>query len=174
MAAEFIVLGHFRAVDRLCSALAEMKHRGHEHNLEIFSPFPVDSLQREFGRGRPFSPVRLFTLLGAVSGCLLAFLFTSWMSMDYPIQLGAKPIVSIPAFVVIAFECTVLFGALFCLISMLFWSRIPSFRYHPEYRAEFSGAVFGLAVRVGEESCGELKKQLEILGAEKVELQYVR
>ena len=58
------------------------------------------------------SPVRLFTLIGGLTGCAAGFGMTIWMSHDWPIVVGGKPIGSIPPYVVIAFELTILLGAL--------------------------------------------------------------
>ncbi|NIP15320.1 MAG: DUF3341 domain-containing protein, partial [Pseudomonadales bacterium] len=67
-------------------------------------------LEHSLGYGQ--SPVRIFTLVGGLTGAATGFAFTTWTSVDWPLVTGGKPIVSIPAYVVIAFELTVLFGAL--------------------------------------------------------------
>ena len=58
------------------------------------------------------SPVRLFTLIGGLTGCTAGFAMTIWMSYDWPVLVGGKAIASIPPYVVIAFELTILLGAL--------------------------------------------------------------
>ena len=58
------------------------------------------------------SPVRLFTLIGGLTGCAAGFGMTIWMSLDWPLLVGGKTIASIPPYVVIAFELTILLGAL--------------------------------------------------------------
>ena len=123
--------------------------------------------------GKPRSNVRMFTLAGGLTGCLGAFLFTTWMSIDYPIRVSAKPLVSIPSFIVIAFECTILLGAIFTLLGMLSLSRIPNIVHRPEYRPEFSSGTFGVAVRVSQDETGKLEDMIRELEADKVEVQYV-
>ena len=54
------------------------------------------------------SPVRLFTLIGGLTGCAAGFGMTIWMSHDWPLVVGGKPIGAIPPYVVIAFELTIL------------------------------------------------------------------
>jgi hypothetical protein len=54
--------------------------------------------------------------------------------LSWPIPVGGKPIVSLSAFVIIAFELTILFGALATFAGFLFASRLPRFdasEYHP-------------------------------------------
>lgn len=169
-----MVVGEFAKISELRHAIATMRSHGHDENLEYFSPFPEHSIEEEMYRGKRRSPVRMFTLLGGATGCLGAFLFTSWMSIDYPIRVSAKPLISIPSFVVIAFECTILLGAIFTLLSMFHFSRIPALFSMPGFRPVFTEGTFGLTVRVKKEQSDQVKGQLESLGAQRVEVSYVR
>ena len=111
-----------------CPALAKKAigwARDESMDFDYFSPFPEHHLEDEYFEGKKRSPVRRITLLGAITGCLGAFLFTSWMSIDYPLRVSAKPILSYPAFFVIAFECTILLGALATMGALLHFCRLP-------------------------------------------------
>lgn len=174
MSAEYLVVGEFSRIDNTRLAIRTLKSQGHDTNLELFSPFPDHSLEEEMYRGKKRSPVRRFTLLGGLTGCLSAFLFTSWMSIDYPLRVSAKPLVSIPSFVVIAFECTILLGAIFTLLAMFHFSKIPGLFSNPGFRRVFTEGTFGLAVRVSKEQSENVKKELERMGAKAVEVTYVR
>jgi hypothetical protein len=66
--------------------------------------------------------------------------------MDWPLVTGGKPIVSIPAFVVIAFELTILFGALSTVVGLFISARLPRFRPLVVYDPEFSAGRFGVRV----------------------------
>ena len=173
MSADYLVVGHFKFIDDTRSAVAAMRDRGNDR-FELFSPFPNHDLEDEVYKGKKRSPVRYFTLSGAVAGCLLAFLMTIWMSVDYPLRTSAKPLISIPAFVVIAFECTILIGALANLLSMFHFSRIPDLFRSPGFKPEFTKGTFGLTVRVAKDQTDELKAEFEKFGAHKVEVEYVR
>jgi hypothetical protein len=59
---------------------------------------------------------------------------------------GGKPIVSIPTYVVIAFELTILFGALSTLIGLFINARLPKVRRPVLYDPLFSSGRFGLFV----------------------------
>ena len=52
--------------------------------------------------------------------------FTIYTVLSWPLMVGGKPIVSIPAFVIIAFELTILFGALATLTGFLILAGLPS------------------------------------------------
>jgi hypothetical protein len=60
---------------------------------------------------------------------------------------AGKPLVSIPAFIVITFEATILFGSLFTLAGMLLMCGLPSYDLQSEVQdPRFSDDVFGLVV----------------------------
>lgn len=171
MSADHVVLGSYKYPHKAREAIESLREAGYE--VDYFSPFPDHNLEEAAFKGKPRSNVRMFTLVGGLTGCLGAFLFTTWMSIDYPLRVSAKPLVSIPSFIIIAFECTILLGAIFSLLGMFTLSRIPNLVHRPEYRPEFSSGTFGVSVRVEEEETKKLKEIIEELDAEKVEVQYV-
>ncbi|MCB0322324.1 MAG: DUF3341 domain-containing protein [Bdellovibrionales bacterium] len=171
---EYVVTGEFGNVKDAIAAVRAMRAAGHEDRLEVFSPIPEHHLEEALYEGRKRSPVRRFVLLGGLTGCLGAFLFTSWMSVDYPLRVSAKPLISIPAFVVIAFECTILLGGISNLLSMFHFSRVPSLFRPVGYRPVFSEGHFGVSVRASKEQGEEIGSRLSELGAEGVEVKYVR
>jgi hypothetical protein len=71
------------------------------------------------------SAVRFFAGVGAVSGLLTGFAFTIGTVLDWPMITGGKPLVSIPAFLVIGYELTILFGVLTAFVGFLHLSRVP-------------------------------------------------
>src|SRR4030095_12016128 len=84
---------------------------GRDHrNLVVYSAPPNHEIEEALDQG--VSPVRLFTLIGGLTGCAAGFGMTIWMSYDWPVLVGAKPIASTRPYVVIAFELTILLGAL--------------------------------------------------------------
>lgn len=173
MSKEYAVVGHFEFVDDTVNALRYLREEGRE-DFHLYSPFPNHELEDEAFVGKRRSPVRMFTLLGGVTGCLGAFLMTTWMSMDYPLRVSAKPIVSIPAFVIIAFECTILLGAIFTLIGMLHNSRIPNPFGAVGFRKNFTEDTFGLVVPSTKDDAEVIKAEFSKLGAKQVEVDYVR
>lgn len=73
----------------------------------------------------PASKLKFFTLTGAVIGLVIGFGFPIYTSLNLPLITGGKPIVSIPAFVIIAFELTILFSVIFSFLGFLFLSKLP-------------------------------------------------
>jgi len=79
--------------------------------LDVLSPFPVHGHDNALSIKRSRIPVGGF-IFGAL-GAVLAFGFQAWVfTVSYPLIIGGKPFFSIPTFIPITFECTVLFGGL--------------------------------------------------------------
>ena len=72
----------------------------------------------------PRSPIGALTFGGALLGAAAGFALTIGTSLRLPIVVGGKPVVSVPAFLVIVFELTVLFGALANFLGMLAFAAL--------------------------------------------------
>ncbi len=173
MSSDYLVIGHFKFVDDTRAAIRKLREMG-EKDVELFTPFPNHELEDEMYFGQKRSPVRRVTLLGGLTGLTFAFLMTCWMSIDYPVRVSAKPLISIPAFIVIAFECTILFGSLANLLAMFHFSRIPNLVRNPGHRPVFTDGTFGLTVRVPKDKTDQIGQLFKTGGANEVEVQYVR
>jgi hypothetical protein len=92
--------------------------------INVFTPYPVHEVEEILKV--PTSPLRFFTLLGALSGLFFGAWFTAWTSLDWPLIGGGKPIVSVPAFVIVTFELTILFGGVISFLGFLILSKLPS------------------------------------------------
>ncbi len=103
------VLASFAHIDAACDAIRELRSSGRK-DFTVYSAFPNHELEEALGITS--SPVRLFTLIGGLTGTTAGFGMTIWMSRDWPLLVGGKPIAAIPPYVVIGFELTILLGAL--------------------------------------------------------------
>ncbi len=161
------VLGVFAHVDTTVRALEALRAKGY-HDLTVYTPVPVHEIEDVLERDRPVSRVRLFTLLGGLTGMVSGFLLTIWSSMQWGLTTGGKPVVSIPPFVVIAFELTILFGGLATLIGMVVLGRLPRLRPSPMFDPRFTNDRFGVAVHCGPGRSGSVREILRAAGAEEV------
>src|SRR5713226_10765541 len=121
------VLGVVAHVDTTVRAREDRKAKGY-HDLTVYTPIPVHEIEDVLERDRPVSRVRLFTLIGALTGTASGFTLTIWSAMQWGLVTGGKPVASIPPFVVIAFELTILFGGLATALGMFLLGRLPRFR----------------------------------------------
>jgi hypothetical protein len=115
------VLGSFVHIDAATDAIRTLKNQGRT-DFTVFSAAPNHELEEALDQ--PISPVRLFTLIGGITGIASAVAMTFWMSKDWPLLVGGKPIATVPPYVVIFFELMVLFGALATVLGIIVMSAI--------------------------------------------------
>lgn len=95
-------------------------------NIATYTPFHVHQVE-EILREPP-SKLRFFTLVGAIAGMIVGFALTILTVRSWPLITGGKPLISIPPFIIIAYELTILFGSICTLIGFLILSKLPSRR----------------------------------------------
>ena len=101
--------------------------------MDAYSPFPVDGLAEAIGFHR--SRVPLIVLIGGILGCLGGFFLQYWVSViDYPINVGGRPLNSWPSFIPVTFELTILSAAFAAVLGMLGLNGLPM-PYHPVFNA---------------------------------------
>jgi Protein of unknown function (DUF3341) len=161
------VLGVFAHVDTTVRALENLRAKGY-HDLTVYTPVPVHEIEDVLERDRPVSRVRLFTLIGGLTGTTSGFLLTIWSAMQWGLITGGKPIASIPPYVVIAFELTILFGGLATVIGMVVLARLPRLRSSPTYDPRFTNDRFGVAVHCPPDRGASVREILRGAGAEEV------
>ena len=158
------VLGSFEHIDSAIDAIHGLKRAGHD-DITVYSASPNHEIEEALGTGSSW--VRLFTLIGGLTGCAAGFGMTIWMSLDWPTVVGGKTIASIPPYVVIAFELTILLGALstvtaVALLSVLMGKR--GIAYDPKY----SDDQIGVFVPAGSDQIGSVEQLLRSAGAVEV------
>lgn len=138
------IFGH---LDCLVDAIDTIKREGHK-DITVTAPLPRHDIEELLYEGRP-SPVRWFTLFGAIFGGISGFTLPSLTHLNWPMIVPAgKPLVSIPAFIIITFEATVLFGCVFTLLGMLYHAGLPAGNDDPDLDdPRLSDDVFALVVR---------------------------
>ena len=151
----FALFEHLDATIDACKALRAAGHR----RFRAYAPLPEHHLLEE-GLALKHSPVRVFTLAGAMTGAATGFAFTAWTSMDWPLVTGGKPLLSMPAYVVLAFECAILFGALATVIGLFLNAGLPNFRRLVAYHPECSNGSFGVYVTAPPASADAVKDLL--------------
>ena len=151
------LLASYEYLDSAVDAIEGLRKAGFK-SLKAYAPYPEHHIEAALGYGQ--SPVRVFTLVGGLTGTATGFAFTIWTSMDWPLVVGGKPHVSIPAYIPIAFEMTVLFGALSTIIGLFILSRLPAVKPPVIYDPEFSNGRYGVHVDAPAERLEEARKIL--------------
>ena len=167
MAAAASVLGVFAHVDTTVDAIRQLRAKGFS-NLTVYSPVPVEEIEEEMEHGRPLSKVRLFSIAGALTGTATAFFLTIWSSMKWELVTGGKHPVSIPPFIIIAFELSILLCGLATLLAALVLGKLPKVKPSPTYDPRFTLDRFGVAVACPPDKVESVQSMLTAAGAEEV------
>ncbi|OGL49562.1 MAG: hypothetical protein A2161_03770 [Candidatus Schekmanbacteria bacterium RBG_13_48_7] len=95
-------------------------------DISVNTPYPVHEIEEILQP--PPDVLKYFTFSGAITGLIAGFVFTVYTALSWPLITGGKPIVSIPAFLIIAFALTILFGALASFAGFLVLSKLPDLK----------------------------------------------
>jgi Protein of unknown function (DUF3341) len=114
-------------------AAARRTYKVGYRRINAYSPFPIEGLSEAIGYHRDY--VALCTLICGILGALGGFSLQYWTGgIAYPLNVGGRPLLSLPAFIPITFECTVLLASFGAFIGNLLMSRLPQ-PYHPAFNA---------------------------------------
>jgi ActD protein len=123
----FAMVAEFGSAEELLTAAEATRLAGYK-KVDAYTPFPVHGLSDAIGFHDPRVPWIIFMggLLGGTTGYTL-----QWYTavIDYPHNVGGKPLNSLPSFIPITFECTILFSAFTALFAMLALNGLPK-PYH--------------------------------------------
>src|SRR5437016_1108513 len=109
MRRQFDLIGFFDDEEECVRGIAVLKKTG-LRPTHVFMPFPSDNIYEAMEL--PKSRIRAWVLEGGIAGVITGFVLTIGLSLEWPHNTGGKPIVSLPPFVIIAFELMILFGGL--------------------------------------------------------------
>ncbi len=159
------VLASFEHIDAACDTIKALRAKG-RRDITVYYSYPSHELEEACGHS--VSPVRLFTLIGGLTGTTAAFSMQIWMNRNWPLLVGGKPVVAIPAFVVIGFELTVLLGALSTLFGVGLLSVLLRNK-GIKYDGRFSDDRIGVFVPAGPEQAPSIEKMFREAGAVEVQ-----
>jgi len=127
------LMAEFGTPEALLDAARRSSREGFKR-MDAYTPFPVDGLAEAIGFRRTRVP--LIVLIGGIAGCLGGFFLQYWAAvLDYPINVGGRPLNSWPAFIPVTFEMTILVAALSAFLGVLALNGLPM-PYHPVFNVE--------------------------------------
>jgi len=114
----------------LIAAAHQVHDAGYRH-VDAYTPYPIEEVAHALGHHR--SKLPLIVLIGGLCGMIGGYLLQYWVAViEYPINVGGRPLHSWPAFIVPTFECTILAAALSAVLGMFALNGLPQ-PYHPVF-----------------------------------------
>lgn len=126
------LLAEFNTPQAMVVATEQARAVGYRR-MECYTPYPVEEAATAMDVHH--NRVPLLCLMGGLMGLTTAFLMQTWMSaISYPINVAGRPLFSWPAFMIPAYEWTILFAGLSAAFGMLALNGLPQ-PYHPLFNA---------------------------------------
>ncbi len=162
------ILGVYSDEDVLLKAIRKVRESGIKIE-EVFSPFPVHGIDDALGYKRSKLTIAAF-MFGAL-GTTLALTMQYWMlGVDWPMIIGGKNFASLPTFIPVTFELTVLLSALGMVATFMIASNLKPYKKPKifDVRITDDKHVVAIDLSVNTLEKDKLRKILEESGANEV------
>jgi hypothetical protein len=120
----------FDGVDALTEAYGTLRSRGFTR-IDVYSPFPLPDLAEDMGVRTGIIP--WIAGVAGLVGAIVQYGSQVWMNaIDYPLNVGGRPLHSWPAFIPATIIVAVLWAGAATLIGLLLILRLPRL-HHPVF-----------------------------------------
>jgi len=171
MAIKKFITGNFYDEVVLFPAVKKARRAGYKIH-EIFTPFPIHGLDKAMG----LRDTSLHTagFIYGITGTATAIGFITWaLSIDWQINFGGKPFFSLPAWIPIIFELTVLFASVGMVLTFCYLCQMAPFVKKDHFNPRSTDDTFVMALEAGDKTNDEeVVAFLHSLGAKDVAVQY--
>lgn len=124
------LMAEFEDASALVAAAERVKREGFKC-MDVYTPFPIEELNDVLDLHHNKLP--MIVLIGGLVGAALGYLLQYYVAViDYPTNIGGRPLHSWPAFIVVTFEMTILCAALSCVLGLFALCGLPM-PYHPVF-----------------------------------------
>lgn len=159
------LLAEFANAEQLLDALRKVRTELKSVQVEVYSPYPIEAVAEILDVRATHVPMSM--LLGALAAGIGTYVLEWYAAViDYPLNVGGRPLNSWPAFVPAAIEMAVLGAVLAGVLTMLIGSGLPRL-HHPLFDIpsfeRASNDRFFLLVRVTEQSVQPSRSLLQRL-----------
>ena len=141
----------FLTAEEVLAATRAARKAGYR-KMDAYTPYTVEGLATELGAPPSRIPFAVLVcgLVGAGAGFFMQYYS---MAIDYPWNVGGRPLNSWPVFIPITFELMILVGAFGAFLSMMFLNGLPH-PHHPVFNvpqfARSSQDRFFLCIEAGD------------------------
>ena len=140
------LVGFFEGEGEILSATRAARKAGYQID-DVYTPYAVHGMDEAMGM--PQSRLSWVTFLAGLTGLVLMLTFEWWMTaVAWPLNVGGKPFFSLPAYIPVAFEFTVLCAGLASVAALFIAAKL----YPGKQRAQLARVTndrFALAVKLG-------------------------
>ena len=160
------IIGIFDNVDIAADAVDSLKDSGYaenEYDILTDTPYPEGT----FGEGEPVHKLFRWPLFGAACGFSVAMILTVGTSLAYPLVVGGKPILSLPAMSIIMYEGSMLGAIIMTVVGIIFESRLPRL-FMGAYDERVTEGYIGITVTCEEDRISLAEEKLRDSGAEDI------
>jgi hypothetical protein len=127
------IMAEFDAPGDVVHAAEEASKKGYSH-MDAYTPIPIEELTDALSMRH--SRLSLFVLCCAIIGGVLGFGMQYFAAVvDYPLNIGGKPLNSWPQWIPITFEMTILFAAIGAVFGMIIRNGLPA-PVHPVFNVD--------------------------------------
>ncbi|HEX7183869.1 MAG TPA: DUF3341 domain-containing protein [Thermoanaerobaculia bacterium] len=124
------LMAEFPSADVLIAAAHRIHAEGYKR-VEAYTPYPIEEVAHALGHHHSRLP--LIVLIGGLGGMVGGYLLQYWAAViEYPLNVGGRPLHSWPAFIVPTFETTILAAAISAVLGMFALNGLPQ-PYHPVF-----------------------------------------
>jgi hypothetical protein len=171
MAVKKFVVGNFDDEAVLFPAVKKVRRAGYKIH-DVYTPFPIHGLDKVMG----LRDTSLHTagFIYGITGTSTAVGFITWaLTTDWPIVFGGKPFFSLPAWIPITFELTVLFAAVGMVLTFCYLCQLAPFVKKDHFNLRSTDDTFVMALECTDKTNEtEAKAFLENAGAKQVTVMY--
>ena len=127
------VMAEYDSGQQLLDAARQVMAQGYTR-VEAYTPVPIEELNDVIHKSRTVLPKLI--LAGGLTGMATGFGLQYWASViEFPMNVGGRPLASWTTFIVPSYELTILFAALTAAIGMIVLNGLPQ-PYHPVFNVE--------------------------------------
>ena len=171
MAVKKFVVGCFYDEQVLFPAVKAVRKEGYKIH-DVFTPMPIHGL--DVAMGLRETSLHTAGFVYALSGTATALGFITWaLTTDWPLNFGGKPHFSLPAWIPIIFELTVLFSAVGMVLTFCYLCQLAPFVKKDHFHLRATDDTFVMVIECNDRTNEEEVRQfLSGLGAHDISTQF--